>query len=101
MCVHASKITEHVTAVLRVREVSSGNGRVLGIQVDNSYISLPGELFENLNESGIMWFSYLFYEYSMFSFSFFLSLFQYLSQHSIMQTYLICSREARKKSLCI
>ena len=29
-----------------------GNGRVLGIQVDNSYISLPGELFENLNESG-------------------------------------------------
>ena len=38
--------------VLR-REVFPGNGRVLGIQVDNSYISLPGELFENLNESGI------------------------------------------------
>ena len=38
--------------VLRVREVFPGNARVLGIQVDNSYISLPGELFENLNESG-------------------------------------------------
>ena len=30
-----------------------GSGRVLGIQVDNNYISLPGELFEDLNESGI------------------------------------------------
>ena len=30
-----------------------GSDRVLGIQVDNNYISLPGELFENLNESGI------------------------------------------------
>ena len=30
-----------------------GSGRVLGIQVDNNYISLPGELFENFNESGI------------------------------------------------
>ena len=42
-----------ITAVLRVREVFPGSGRVLGIQVDINYISLPGELFENLNESGI------------------------------------------------
>ena len=41
------------SAVLRVREVFPGSGRVLGIQVDNNYISLPGELFDNLNESGI------------------------------------------------
>ena len=40
--------------MLRVREVFPGNGRVLGIQVDNNYISLPGELLENLNESGIV-----------------------------------------------
>ena len=30
-----------------------GSGRLVGIQVDNNYISLPGELFEHLNESGI------------------------------------------------
>ena len=42
-----------ITAVLRVREVFPGSSRVLRIQVDNNYISLPGELFENLNESGI------------------------------------------------
>ena len=36
----------NITVVLRVREVFPGNGRLLGIQVDNSYISLPGELFE-------------------------------------------------------
>ena len=42
-----------ITAVLRVREVFPGSGRVLGIQVDNNYISLSGELFENSNESGI------------------------------------------------
>ena len=41
------------TAVLKVREVFPGSGHVLGIQVDNNYISLPEELFENLNESGI------------------------------------------------
>ena len=40
----------YITSVLRVKEVFPGNGRVLGIQVDNSYISLPGELF---NRSGI------------------------------------------------
>ena len=43
----------YITAVLRVREVFPGSGRVLGIQVVNNYISLPGELFENLNQSGI------------------------------------------------
>ena len=42
-----------ITAVLRVREVFPGSGRVLGIQVGNNYISLPGELFENMNESSI------------------------------------------------
>ena len=36
-----------------MREVFPGSGRVLGIQVDNNYINLPGVLFENLNESGI------------------------------------------------
>ena len=39
-------------AVLRVREVIPDSRRVLGIQVDNNYISLPGELFENLKETG-------------------------------------------------
>ena len=42
-----------ITAVLRVKEVFPGSNHVLGKQVDNKYISLPGELFENLNESGI------------------------------------------------
>ena len=39
-----------LTAELKVTEVFSGADNVLGIQVDNSYISLPGELF---NRSGI------------------------------------------------
>ena len=34
----------------RVREVFPGSGRVLGIQVGNNYITLPGEIFED--ESG-------------------------------------------------
>ena len=42
----------HVNAVLKVKEAFPGSGGVLGIQVDNNYISLPGELFENLEESG-------------------------------------------------
>ena len=70
--------------VLRVREVFPGNDSVLGIQVDNNNISLPGELFENLNESG-KYNVILYYNVSMFS--------QYLSHHSTMQTYLMCSRE--------
>ena len=32
-------------AELKVREVFSGANDVLGIQVNNNYISLPGELF--------------------------------------------------------
>ena len=39
--------------MLRVQEVFPGNAHVQGIQVDNSYISLPGELFKNLKESGM------------------------------------------------
>ena len=39
-----------------MREVSPGNGRVLGIQADSNYISLPGELFENLNKPGMLHF---------------------------------------------
>ena len=38
---------------VRVQEVFPGSGRLLGIQVDNNYISLPGELFENLKRPGI------------------------------------------------
>ena len=30
------------------------SGRVTGIQVDNNYISLPGEIFEDITESGII-----------------------------------------------
>ena len=36
----------------RVREVFPGSGRVLGIQVGNNYITLPGEIFEDITESG-------------------------------------------------
>ena len=38
----------------RVREVFPGSGRVLGIQVGNNYITLPGEIFEDLTGSGIL-----------------------------------------------
>ena len=38
--------------VLRVQEVSSGVSNVLGIQVNNNYIGLPGELFHQ-SRSGI------------------------------------------------
>ena len=43
----------------RVRKVlpGSGSGRVLGIQVGNNYITLPGEIFEDIIESG----SYMLY----------------------------------------
>ena len=30
-----------------------GSGLVTGIQVDNNYISLPGEIFEDITESGM------------------------------------------------
>ena len=33
-------------------EVFPGSGRVLGIQVGNNYITLPGEIFEDITESG-------------------------------------------------
>ena len=39
--------------MLKVQGVLPGSDQVLGIQVDNNYISLPGELFENLNGTGI------------------------------------------------
>ena len=38
---------------VRIREVFPGSGRVTGIQVDNNYITLPGEIFEDITESGI------------------------------------------------
>ena len=31
-----------------------GSGRVTGIQVDNNYITLPGEIFKDITESGII-----------------------------------------------
>ena len=37
----------------RITEVFPGSGRVTGIQVNNSYVSLPGEIFEDITESGI------------------------------------------------
>ena len=49
---------------VRIREVFPGSGRVTGIQVDNNYITLPGEIFEDITESGTItvWFfvQYLF-----------------------------------------
>ena len=36
-----------------MREVFPGSERVTGIQVDNNYITLPGEVFENISKSGI------------------------------------------------
>ena len=37
----------------KIREVFPGSGRVTGIQVDNNSITLPGEIFEDITESGI------------------------------------------------
>ena len=59
------------------------NGRVLGIQVDNSYISLPGELFENLNESGFL------KMHAMTSVCTLILSFQNLSHLSTLKTFLI------------
>ena len=43
---------------LRIKEVFPSSGRVTGIQVDDNYITLPGEIFEDITESGtiIVWF---------------------------------------------
>ena len=51
-------LMEHVwfccpDTVLVVQEVFPGSGRTLGVQVEDSYISLPGELFKNLKKSGL------------------------------------------------
>ena len=35
-----------------VKKVLPGSGRVLGIQVRNNNITLPGEIFEDITESG-------------------------------------------------
>ena len=40
-------------AVLVVQEVVSGDDPVLGIAVDDSYLTLPAEVFTNKNGSGI------------------------------------------------
>ena len=39
---------------VRIREVFPGSGRVTGIQVDNNYIALPGEIFKDITEAGII-----------------------------------------------
>ena len=39
--------------VLVVQEVVSGDGPVLGIAVDDSYLTLPAEVFTNKNGSGV------------------------------------------------
>ena len=44
----------HSTIVLKVKEVLPNSNRALGIEVNGNYISLPGELFKDLNESGII-----------------------------------------------
>ena len=41
----------HVAVV--VQEVLPGNGYLLAIEAENSFINLPRELFEKLNGSGI------------------------------------------------
>ena len=51
-CVYLNFIL-YSTIVLRVKEVLPNSNRTLGIEVNGNYISLPGELFKNLNESGI------------------------------------------------
>ena len=77
--------------MLRVQEVFPGSGGVLGIQVDNNYISLPGELFENLKRPGIA------LVHSSVRFSHALaSLHQCLLLHSILKTYPVCSRKESK-----
>ena len=40
--------------VLKVKEVLPNSDRTLAIEVNGNYISLPGELFKDLNESGII-----------------------------------------------
>ena len=81
-------------AVLKVREVFPGSSHVLGMQVDNNYISLPGELFENLNESGIE-LSTLYKELHVH----YLSL-QNLWHLSTLKTYHICFRAESKNNCC-
>ena len=39
---------------VRIREVFPGSGRVTGIHVDNNYITLPGEIFNDITQSGII-----------------------------------------------
>ena len=48
----------------RVREVFPGSGRVLGIQVENNYITLPGEIFKDLNKSGTLLYTNIFPKYN-------------------------------------
>ena len=49
LIVHSSS----ALTVLVVQEVVSGDGPVLGIAVDGSNITLPAEVFTNMNGSGI------------------------------------------------
>ena len=44
--------TSSALTVLVVQEVVSGDGPVLGIAVDDSYLTLPAEVFTNKNGPG-------------------------------------------------
>ena len=50
---HGSAVHLCPATVLVVQEVFPGSGPTLGVQVEDSYISLPGELFKNLKKSGL------------------------------------------------
>ena len=52
LCGHVVHSSSALT-VLVVQEVVSGDGPVLGIAVDDSYLTLPAEVFTNKNGSGI------------------------------------------------
>ena len=54
LTLHAHVVhTSSALTVLVVQEVVSGDGPVLGIAVDDSYLSLPAEVFTNKNEPGV------------------------------------------------
>ena len=52
LCGHVVHTSPALT-VLVVQEVVSGDGPVLGIAVDDSYLTLPAEVFTNKNGPGI------------------------------------------------
>ena len=50
---HGSAVRLCPDTALVVQEVFPGSGPTLGVQAEDSYISLPGELFKNLKKSGL------------------------------------------------